>query len=90
MQRTVGCLCLCALLLCLPAPVLGQATGAINGQVTDESGGALPGVTVELDERGHRVGAHGGERQRRVLLVAADRSPAATRCGPRCRAFARA
>lgn len=52
MQRAIGCLCLCALLLCLPVPVLAQATGAINGQVTDESGSVMPGVTVEATSEG--------------------------------------
>lgn len=54
MHRVAGylCLCICALVLCLPSAALAQATGAINGQVTDESGGVLPGVTVEATNEG--------------------------------------
>ncbi|HKD17095.1 MAG TPA: carboxypeptidase regulatory-like domain-containing protein, partial [Thermoanaerobaculia bacterium] len=36
------------LLLLAPVAVLAQTTGTIEGQVTDQSGAALPGVTVEL------------------------------------------
>jgi outer membrane receptor protein involved in Fe transport len=35
------------LLLALPAAARAQATGTISGSVTDQSGAALPGVTVE-------------------------------------------
>lgn len=52
MRRVAGYSCLCALLLCLPVPVLAQATGAITGQVTDESGSVMPGVTVEATSEG--------------------------------------
>ena len=34
-------------LLTVPALVFAQTTGTIEGTVTDQSGGALPGVTVE-------------------------------------------
>ena len=51
--------------------VLAQATGQINGVVTDASGGVLPGVTVEATNTGHRRRAHGGERRRRPLHAAA-------------------
>ena len=36
------------LLLLAPVAVLAQTTGLIEGQVTDQSGAALPGVTMEL------------------------------------------
>ncbi len=36
-----------AMLVAVPAAVWAQATGQINGIVTDASGGVLPGVTVE-------------------------------------------
>jgi outer membrane receptor protein involved in Fe transport len=45
---------LTALLLALgtgwlcPAPALAQATGTITGQVTDETGAVMPGVTIEV------------------------------------------
>ncbi|HTR04254.1 MAG TPA: TonB-dependent receptor, partial [Thermoanaerobaculia bacterium] len=35
-------------LLLVSRLVLGQTTGTLEGRVTDQSGGALPGVTVEL------------------------------------------
>lgn len=41
------CLALGALLLALGSAVSAQTTGSIVGRVTDEQGGALPGVTVE-------------------------------------------
>src|SRR5512139_336839 len=37
-----------ALVLLLPLAALAQATGQINGLVTDTQGGVLPGVTVEV------------------------------------------
>ena len=37
-----------ALLLLAPFASLAQTTGTIEGQITDQSGAALPGVTVEL------------------------------------------
>jgi len=37
-----------ALLLLAPFAALAQTTGTIEGQITDQSGAALPGVTVEL------------------------------------------
>lgn len=40
---TIGCL-----VLLLPVLALAQATGQINGLVTDTQGGVLPGVTVEV------------------------------------------
>ena len=35
------------LALALTAPVFAQATGAITGLITDQSGAVMPGVTVE-------------------------------------------
>src|SRR5262249_5005338 len=37
-----------ALLLFAPVALLAQTTGTIEGQITDQSGAALPGVTVDL------------------------------------------
>src|SRR5215470_843288 len=37
-----------ALLLLAPIALLAQTTGTIEGQITDQSGAALPGVTVDL------------------------------------------
>ncbi|MGE3959531.1 MAG: TonB-dependent receptor [Vicinamibacterales bacterium] len=46
--RLLAALCLVqAALLLLPAVVLAQATGQINGLVTDTSDAVLPGVTIE-------------------------------------------
>ena len=36
------------LLLLAPVGLLGQTTGTIEGQITDQSGAAFPGVTMEL------------------------------------------
>ena len=41
-----------AILACVPLLVYAQATGQINGAVTDSSGGVLPGVTVEATNAG--------------------------------------
>jgi hypothetical protein len=35
----------------LPSPAAAQATGAITGLASDASGGALPGVTIEITSR---------------------------------------
>src|SRR3954449_4486048 len=40
--------CLTPLLVCLGAAVASAQTGAVTGVVRDQTGGALPGVTVEL------------------------------------------
>src|SRR5207245_745499 len=45
------------LLLLAPVALLAQTTGTIEGTVTDQSGSALPGVTVELAGAG--VGSTG-------------------------------
>lgn len=34
--------------LCLASNAWGQSTGQVRGRVTDETGGALPGVTVDV------------------------------------------
>jgi Carboxypeptidase regulatory-like domain/TonB-dependent Receptor Plug Domain len=39
--------CLAALISVLPASAYAQATGSITGLITDQSGGIIPGVTVE-------------------------------------------
>src|SRR4029453_19023208 len=52
---------LALLLLLLPPRIVAQATpGTLRGNVTDGSGGALPGVTVEAvnDESGYRTTAY--------------------------------
>ncbi|MGH9365325.1 MAG: carboxypeptidase regulatory-like domain-containing protein, partial [Thermoanaerobaculia bacterium] len=46
MRRLAAVLSLALLILSAPA-LLAQTTGSIVGRVTDESGGVLPGVTVE-------------------------------------------
>src|SRR5881396_4337027 len=38
------------ILLLMNAPVWAQATAELNGRVTDESGGVLPGVTVTVTQ----------------------------------------
>jgi hypothetical protein len=40
-------LSVCVLLL-VPVALLGQTTGTVEGTITDQSGAALPGVTVEI------------------------------------------
>lgn len=49
MTRWLASLCLVGLLLfcAAPPPAAAQATGGLSGQLTDASGSALPGVTVE-------------------------------------------
>ena len=45
--RLVGLIGFCSLALLLPSMALAQAGGSISGQVTDTTGGILPGVTVD-------------------------------------------
>src|SRR5215475_9568750 len=63
-------LSVCLLLL---APfVVAQTTGTIEGTVTDQSGGALPGVTVEItspDRQGTRVATTGNDGRYRFVSV---------------------
>ncbi len=44
----IGLVLSVCLLLVAPVAVLAQTTGTIEGAITDQSGAALPGVTVEL------------------------------------------
>src|SRR5262245_36279106 len=44
----VACALLCALPLPVPAQTLGVTSGTINGVVTDQNEGALPGATVTV------------------------------------------
>lgn len=46
--RLLPAACALAALIALPFPAFGQTASTIVGVVTDESGGALPGVTVEV------------------------------------------
>src|SRR5439155_24692979 len=43
---------ICFLALGLASPLHTQSSGRIAGRVTDETGGALPGVTVQLQSAG--------------------------------------
>ena len=43
---------LLALCLALPCPLFAQQSGAINGAVTDESGGAIPNAQVTVTNTG--------------------------------------
>ena len=58
------------LALCLavsPSAIAQPAAGRVRGRVTDETGGALPGVTVEL--RSMRGDADGRRHQRRPATI---------------------
>jgi outer membrane receptor protein involved in Fe transport len=52
MQRVIVIAAAILIGVSAPVPVLAQATGQINGLVTDSSGGVLPGVTVEATNTG--------------------------------------
>ena len=53
MMRTIHDVVICAFVLLLTsAPAWAQATAELNGRVTDESGGVLPGVTVTATQTG--------------------------------------
>src|SRR5215469_10039785 len=59
------------LLLAVPA-VFAQTTGTIEGTVTDQNGGALPGVTVEISSpnlQGTRVATTGNDGRFRFASV---------------------
>src|SRR5215470_11289237 len=62
-----------AVCLLLVAPiVVAQTTGTIEGTVTDQSGGALPGVTVEITSpnlQGTRVATTGNDGRFRFVSV---------------------
>lgn len=48
---------LLALLLCISANLYAQATGRVSGRVLDQTGAALPGVTVDLVVNSHELTA---------------------------------
>jgi hypothetical protein len=52
MRRPIVAALILLLIGCVPAVAEGQATGTINGLVTDSSGGTLPGATVEVTSVG--------------------------------------
>src|SRR5690606_22392681 len=54
-QTVVACIGAGLLALAVPSQAAAQATGQINGMVTDTSGGVLPGVTIEVTNRGTGV-----------------------------------
>src|ERR671925_1254386 len=49
-RSSVACWISLAILLVAAAPAFSQATAELNGRVTDESGGVLPGVTVTVTQ----------------------------------------
>ena len=60
------------LLLLAPIVVLAQTTGTIEGTITDQNGGSLPGVTVELTSpnlQGTRVATTGNDGRYRFISV---------------------
>ena len=42
----------CGLMVGAAVPAAAQGTGSIRGQVIDQTGGALPGVTIEVETGG--------------------------------------
>jgi hypothetical protein len=73
---------LAALGLCLACSALAQTTGTVEGAVTDQSGAALPGVTVELTGarlQGNRTGVTAADGRYRFLnLIPGDYTVTAT------------
>ena len=73
------------LLLLAPVAVLAQTTGTIEGQVTDQSGAALPGVTVELTGaklQGTKTGVTAADGRYRFLsLIPGDYTVTASLAG---------
>ena len=66
------------LLVVAPVAMFAQTTGTIEGTITDQSGGALPGVTVDLagaGVQGARSAVTSADGRYRFLSVA----PAPTR-----------
>ena len=58
--------------VCSLAPALAQTTGEISGRVSDETGGALPGVTVTATSpalQGARTAVSDGGGQYRFALL---------------------
>src|SRR5262245_44831023 len=47
-RRGFTCTILFGLLMTFTSPVTAQGTGSVTGRVIDQTGGALPGVTIEL------------------------------------------
>ena len=71
-SRIFSILLVC-LLLTAPALVLAQTTGTIEGTITDQSGAALPGVTVDLASaslQGARSAVTSADGRYRFLSVA--------------------
>jgi hypothetical protein len=52
MFRIVGSICLAAILLLSYQDAAAQGTGSVAGTVSDETGGVLPGVTIQLQPSG--------------------------------------
>src|SRR5690349_458388 len=44
-----------SLILLVPASAWAQGTGSVTGTITDETGGVLPGVTIELEAAGSQT-----------------------------------
>ena len=81
----IGLLLAVCLLLVAPVAVLAQTTGQIEGTVTDQSGAALPGVTVELAGihlQGAKTGVTAADGRYRFLnLTPGDYTVTATLAG---------
>ena len=73
------------LLLVAPVALLGQTTGTLEGSITDQSGAALPGVTVELTSerlQGDRSAVTSADGRYRFLnLIPGDYMVTATLAG---------
>ncbi|HKF44037.1 MAG TPA: TonB-dependent receptor, partial [Thermoanaerobaculia bacterium] len=70
--RGILCIAVAAAFLLAAAPAAAQTTGNIEGTVTDQSGGALPGVTVELSSpnlQGTRVATTGNDGRFRFISL---------------------
>jgi outer membrane receptor protein involved in Fe transport len=73
MRKALRCFFVLSACLLLAAPaVVAQTTGTIEGTVTDQNGGALPGVTVEITSpnlQGQRVATTGNDGRFRFVSV---------------------
>ncbi len=68
MRRVFAVVLLCVFgLVAGTSPAFAQATGAVTGQVTDESGAVLPGCVDRTHKRCHRADADGSYRKRWFL-----------------------
>ena len=78
------CLLLAAVLAVLSAPpaLAQESRGSISGTVKDNSGGALPGVTVTRDQEGHQPGDVGRHERARGRSTCSSCSPASTPSRP--------